>query len=209
MLNLIKMDFDVYRSSFLWMLVYTILFAAVYSNTTFIGTISILCIYMVVFSAFAAEERDRIHLLHKTLPVSDKEIVGVKYVETAIVWVLGIVIGTAVMFIAQRVKGLTSVDYEMFNAEEYITMLLVLFPLSMIMASATIPLIYKFGYSKGRLVGMIVWIAIALGFSSIYYALDLPDMLTAHGLAYIASVIISAAAMTISFFVSVRIYRKK
>lgn len=207
MFNLIKMDFDVYRSSFLWMLVYSVFFAAIYSNTTFIGTIAMLCIYMVIFSAFAAEERDKIHLLHKSLPVSDKEIVGVKYIETVIVWISGIVIGTVVMFIAQRIKGLTAVDFEMFNAEEYVNMLLVLFPLSMLMTSVTIPLIYKFGYSKGRFAGMIVWIAIALGFSSIFYAIDLP--IIKGGLIYIADILMSAAAMIVSFFVSVRIYKRK
>lgn len=205
MLNLIKMDFDVYRSSFLWMVVYSVFFAAIYSNTTFIGTIAMLCIYMVIFSAFAAEERDKIHLLHKSLPVSNKEIVGVKYIETVIVWILGIVIGTVVMFIAQQIKGLTSVDYEVFNAEEYINMLLVLFPLSMLMTSVTIPLIYKFGYSKGRYAGMIVWIAIALGFSAIFYAVNFPGIL--KSLCVVC--LISAAAVIISFFVSVRIYAKK
>lgn len=205
MLNLIKMDFNVYRSSFLWLVVYAVFFSMIYGNSTFVGTIAMLCIYMIIFSAFAAEERDKIHLLHKTLPLSNKEIVGVKYIETVIVWIAGVIISTAVMFIAQRVKGLTEVDFEVFNAEEYVNMLLVLFSMSMIMVSITIPLIYKFGYSKGRFVGMIAWLAIALGFSAIFYAVNFPGILKSLCIACL----ISAAVMIISFFVSVRIYEKK
>ena len=207
MLNLIKMDFDVYRSSFLWIIIYSVLFSAIYSNTTFIGTISIICIYMLIFSAFAAEERDRIHLLHKALPLSDKEIVGVKYIESVIVWILDVAVGTVVIFISQYVKRVIGIDVELFDAKEFVTMLLVLFALSMLLVSVTVPLIYKFGYSKGRFIGMIIWFAIAFGFSFIFYSIDFSGLRVTNSLIYIADILISAVFMVISFLISVKIYK--
>lgn len=210
MLNLIKMDFNIYRNGFLWMLVYTVFFAGIYSNITFIGTVSMLCVYLIIFTAFATEERDRIHLLHKSLPVSDREVVGTKYLEVLIVWGLSVIAGTVIMIITQRIKSLAgTADSYMFDIEEFIQMIFVMFFLTMLMVSVTIPLIYKFGYSKGRYVGMIVWLAVALGFSSIFFAIDFSKFLISPDFIYITDIIVSAALMIISFFVSVKSYKAR
>lgn len=203
MLNLIKMDFGVYKFNLIFILVYSIFFAALFNNISFAGTVALLCVYMVVMTGLATEEQDKIHLLHKSLPVTNGQIVGAKYAETVIVWFVSIILSVLSAFAAGYVKRRLGTEFYFPEPREFIFFSVAVFAAAMIMVSVMIPLIYKFGYTKGRLIISIVWIAAAFALPNI--------LIDVSGIAasYAAICAAALAAVIVSFKVSVKIYKRK
>lgn len=209
MLNLMKMDFDVYKYNFVFILFYSVFFGGLFGGAIAAGTIAMLSIYMIVMTGLATEETDKLHLLHKSLPVTVGEIVGTKYIESAIVWIGSMILSTAAIVIAGYVQNKINISFTFSDSiRGSVFMGITLFSVSMIAVSLMIPLIYKFGFSKGRLILSIVWFAFSFGFppalGSLHFVLTVP-----YGIICIGSLIIAAAAMVISYFASVKFYRQK
>ncbi len=214
MLNLIKMDFSIYKFNLIFMLVYSIFFAALLNSISFMGTVALLCVYMVVLTALATEEQNQIHLLHKSLPVTNGQIVGAKYAETVIVWIMSIIFSALPAFAAGYVKQRLGTEFYFPAIKEFIFFIIDMFALSMILVSIMMPLIYKFGYTKGRLIISIIWFAAAFGIPSMLQV-SIVNETNSYGLfisesAICAGMVILAAIITVaSFFTAVKIYGQK
>lgn len=214
MLNLIKMDFSIYKFNLIFILVYSIFFAALFNNISFMGTFALLCVYMVVMMGFSTEEQDKIHLLHKSLPVTNGLIVGAKYAETVIVWVVSTILSTLSAFAAGYVKRELGTEFYFPEIKEFIFFTVAVFAAAMIMVSVMIPLIYKFGYTKGRLIISIAWIAGAFAIPSMLQVSIVNEtnsygLFISEGTVCAGMVIIAAIITAVSFFASKKIYGQR
>lgn len=210
MLNLLKMDFEVYKGSFIFMLIYAVFFPAMFDSFAIVGTIAFLCIYMVIISAFSAEEKDQISLLHKALPVTSREIVGTKYIETVIVWFVSVFFSILAIKGIGYIKEYNNLQFFMFhNVRDVAFTLTTVFASAMIMVSVMLPIMYKFGIGKGRVILNLIWFAAAFSFPAIFALAGGRADNFAYGAICIIMLIAAAAATVVSFFISVRIYEKR
>lgn len=208
MLNLIKMDFGSYKSSFITILLYAIIFPAAFDSFAVVGTIAFLCIYMVIFTALLTEEKDRIDLLHKSLPVTSREIVGVKYIEAIITWFISVTVSIIAIKGIGYIKEINNMNFYMFhNFRNVMFMLTAVFAAAMTMISIALPVAYKFGVGKSRIILTAVWFAAAFGFPAVSALVGVKEF--HHGTVCLAMLAAAIVLMVVSFFISVRIYDKK
>ena len=207
MLNLIKRDFGVMRLSIILIALYGILFSL--TQLFAAALVGVLGTYVVVHGTFGVEERDKIDLLNRSLPVTAKEVVGSKYAEGFIAWVivsLFSVLGTWIAYIL-GLRG--EVQADMVRALP--SVLMATFAVSMLLTSVTIPLIYKFGYTKSRTVMIILWLILALSLPSLLAISGGADTFLEYGLpaniAFAALAVLALAAMAVSYAVSLRLYK--
>lgn len=214
MLNLIKMDFSIYKFNLIFILVYSVFFAALFNNVSFVGTVALLCVYMVIMTGLATEEQNQIHLLHKSLPVTNGQIVGAKYAETVIVWIISTILSVLSAFAVGYVKQGFGTEFYFPEITEFIFFTVAVFAAAMIMVSVMIPLIYKFGYTKGRLIISIVWIAGAFAIpsmlqDSIFQETNFSRFFISADAVCVGMVIFAAIITAVSFFASKKIYSQK
>lgn len=210
MKNLIKMDFDVYKSSLGFIFLYAILFPSLFGAFAAIGTIAFLCIYMLINSIVSTEEKDQIRLLHKSLPVTEKEIVGVKYAEVVIIWLVSAALGILGVILIGYIKQTMGKEFDQMPlTRESFLMISVLFCMSMIMVSIIIPVVYKVGVGKGRFILNLIWFIAAFSIPSVVERFDWQGSGIGGGAFYICMFAVCAAAVTASFLVTVKIYREK
>lgn len=210
MLNLLKMDFGIYKYSFIFMFIYAVFFPAMFDSFAIVGTIAFLCIYMIIISAFSADEKDQIDLLHKSLPVTSREIIGTKYLEAVIVWFVSVILSILAIKGIGYIKEYNNMPFYMFHDVRDVTFTLTtVFASAMIMVSVMLPIMYKFGIGKGRFILNIIWFAAAFSFPAIFAIAGGRADNFAYGAICGAMLIAAAAATAISFFISVRIYEKR
>lgn len=210
MLNLLKMDFRIYKTSFLFMLFYAVFFPAMFDSFAIVGTISFLCIYMILVSALSAEEKDQVDLLHKSLPVTSREIIGTKYIEAVIVWFASVILSIFAIKGIGYVKEVNNMPFYMFhNVRDVTFTLTTVFAAAMIMVSVMLPVMYKFGLGKGRFIINIIWFAAAFSFPTIFALIGVEAANLTYGAICIAMLAAAAMSTIISFFISVRIYEKR
>ncbi len=207
MLNLIKRDFGVMRLSIILIALYGILFSL--TQLFAAALVGVLGTYVVVYGTFGVEERDKIDLLNRSLPVTAKEVVGSKYAEGFIAWVivsLFSVFGTWIAYIL-GLRG--EIQADMLRALP--SVLMATFAVSMLLMSVTIPVIYKFGYIKSRTIVIILWLILALSLPTILTILGGADAFFEYGLpeniAFAALVLLALAAMAVSYAISLRLYK--
>ena len=102
MLKLIKTDFSISGKTLILVLIYTLIFPVLFRQSAYMGTVGALAVYIFVLGLFAAEERDRVNLLYKIMPVRAEDIVGAKYAECVLVWVIASVINVIVIFVMTK-----------------------------------------------------------------------------------------------------------
>ena len=204
MINLIKMDFGIYKSSFIFILVYAVFFASVFNSVFAVGTVPVLCVYMLVMSGLAAEETDSVYLLHKSLPVTAGEIVGAKYAEAVTVYVISFVLTLIASVFIGRIKELLDIGVLSVSIGETAFLFICLLSVTLIMVSVMLPMVYKFGYSKGRLIITIVWFAAAFALPNLLAAADINGMIESYVAVCAIALAAAAAAVIVSFKISVK-----
>lgn len=202
--NIMKMDFTVMKRYLYFIAFYAVFFPLCFQNSGYIGAITVLCVYIFVIGGVSVEERDKIHMLHKSLPVTARQIVGAKYLESLLVWVYAVTINTVVYFVLNRVVPafqFESISLEMILGS--LTMLLVFVGVSM-------PLVYKFGYMKARIFLILLWVAGSMLYP--VFAVFSGNTGVVTELVYMPYVVTLAAAAVfyiISWLICVRIYENK
>lgn len=204
MLKLIWNDIKLYKTGLLFILFYALIFLVGFNRANaFSMSIGMFAVYMFTIGILNIEERDGIDLLHRYLPVTIKEIVGAKYTECIIISMAYAVVA----FISQAAISLFTAGRV--DAGEILPSILLTVSASLVFCSVTIPLIYKFGLVKSRIIGVIIFAFIiaaltAAGSIGMFYRGPFD-----FGALYILSLIPAAAAMALSYSLSLRIYRKK
>lgn len=204
MLKLIKTDFSISGRTLILVLIYTLIFPILFRYSAYMSTVGALSVYIFVLGLFAAEERDRVNLLYKIMPVRAEDIVGAKYIECVLVWAIATVINVIVIFVMTKNSMITEqVNYADNILSSFVTMGIV--------ASVTLPFVYKYGYTRSRIPIMFIWIGLAFATpmtaSVMGYLSEEAGFPTTAVLA--AGAVIAAAVMAVSARISVGIYKKE
>ncbi|GEM_PF-5479289 len=202
--NILKMDFTVMRRYLYFVAFYAAFFPLCFQNNMYIGTVIVLSVYIFVIGGISVEERDKIHMLHRSLPVKAGQIVGAKYLESLLVWAYATVVNFIVFFVLSQIS--TKFQLRMNSLETVVSSLIML----MLFVGLSMHFVYKFGYMKARIFIIILWIAGAMLFpvigvinSDIGVAAEFPSI------PYFAALVIAAAFYVGSWLICIRVYQRK
>lgn len=136
-----------------------------------------------------------------TMPVSRKSIVLSKYILSIFLALTGIIISTVIAFVLMNLK-----NYETSNL---MIIAYSIFLISLVFSSIILPLIFKFGVEKSRLMMMAaIGIPIAITYLLYRMGIELPDEEVLLNLLKLSPVI-TIIVIFISFCISYSIYKKK
>lgn len=136
-----------------------------------------------------------------TMPVSRKSIVLSKYILSIFLALTGIIISTVIAFVLISIK-----DYE---ASNLMIISYSIFLISLVFSSIILPLIFKFGVEKSRLMMMAaIGLPIAITYLLYRMGIELPNEAVLLNLLRLSPVI-TIIVVFISFCISYSIYKKK
>ena len=172
---------------------------------SFLSGMIILIMSMLPITSFSYDQHAKWDLFSQTLPVSRKQLVMSKYVLGIISIVAGAILAILLNVAVLLVKSLEVDIWYLILANTLIALVALLY------LSILIPLVYKFGVEKSRLLTIVVLaipsvLAILLSKAGVSIpVLDeiTPAIVVAIGLVFVI------CAMLISYVISVRIYMNK
>lgn len=201
-----------YKSTILFFIV---IFAITgFFNDTAVSFIPIsitMCFGMMATASFSYDNLANSDRYLLTLPLTRKDMVKARYIYAMLMTIVGAVIGNILAIAFQFIKA--------GNFDEILNCLLAslggVFGI-MILQMFQMPILYKFGAEKGRLIQMVAIILVMLGISSVTAFLikispfsleDFGNMLEQYGLAVIGIVVV--ILYYVSYKISVGIFEKK
>ncbi|MDF2821131.1 MAG: transporter protein [Clostridiales bacterium] len=169
-------------------------YAVMMKSTSFLGAMVALLCAMQPISTLSYDEYCKWDRYALSMPVSRKNIVLGKYLLGVILCLGGLVIVTPISIVIAQYTG------EMKIIESLI-MILAYAGIAIVFLSVVLPIIFKFGVEKGRMLMMLtIFIPMMLGFFASKLGLQLPSAQTLRVLAYA-----SPFAVIIIFLISIRI----
>ncbi|MBU3810425.1 MAG: ABC-2 transporter permease [Candidatus Niameybacter stercoravium] len=146
---------------FTWIttLILVLVFAVVYPGANLVACI--IGPYMLVYGVMAHEEQSHSDVLNYTLPVSRRELCRSKYL-LGMIYTLGVAIG--VLGILAIGMQLTPTYYEVFRVLGIFNVLYILIGGALTYTALIIPIIYKFGCIKMRMI-MVLTYGVVFGIS--------------------------------------------
>lgn len=205
MLGLVIKDLLVCRKSMRMVLLFVcvfMVFSLTTDDNTFVMFITSMYFTMMVLTAFAYDNQAKWDAYGLTMPVTRSETVLAKYLLGLVLSLFGGILSFALTF------GVMLYKQEAFTSEMLVTQLALLGAALMIM-SIFIPLIYRFGVEKARLVMVAVFIVpsvLLLFFSK--SGIPAPDENILRVIATLSPFFV-VAWVAASYFISVRIFSKK
>lgn len=139
-----------------------------------------------------------------TLPVKHNDIIKAKYISFAMLFLLGVVMGSITAISVCVTSGLSNMPSVLYGYEFGLT-------LAATTAGIMYPLMLKIGTEKNELIMILSGIA-SIGLLVLISAILIPltgKMNMKHSLVGIVSTIVALTIFVISYFVSTRIYRQK
>ena len=179
--------------------------------TSFIPVIFPLLFGMMGISSFNYDNLSKSDAYISTFPVSKKDMVKARYLYILLITILGAIFGFVLCAILQLIKEGT-----ISNMEEIASTSLGAFCGMIILQVFQIPIMYKFGAEKGRIIQMLAIVLIMVSVSGIIsFAIKISpfslesflNMLVQYGLFIIAVGVL--IVYLISYNVSIRIFNKK
>lgn len=200
MLQLIKTDFCLFKRYFLLIAVYMLGFPLLLRNSwdSTASMMMVLSVYIFIFSVLGIEERDKIELLQRTLPIKASVIVGAKYVESMLVWGFAAILFALVSCFLSFSSEISS------NLSQQVQIIALSLSVTLIFVSFSLPICYKLGFAKSRVAMIFVWIFAACSFPMIAMIAKMELLGLLIGI-LIASIIITF----LSWKLSTRIYKNK
>ena len=185
--------------SYLFIVLIWLAIALYIKDSGFFGGVMIMFMLMVPMSAFAYDENCRWDRFGLTMPVTRFQMVLAKYLLTGLIGAAVFVMSAAVSVFMTGKPG------------ESLGTSLALFCVGTVMASIVMPLIFKFGVEKGRILTILaILLPVGIVLILTQYA---PDIAWAVGLYGGISIIFLAAltalTVAVSFSISVTIYERK
>lgn len=216
--GLIIKDFQTIKSYKTTVLFMIILFAAcAFLNDNFITFFPIfmpLCFEMLGISSFSYDNLAKTDKYVCTFPVSKKEIVKARYIYILLATIIGTLLGLILVFIANMIKTSSPLDKEFLS--NVLATIVGGFLGMIFLQTFQIPIMYKYGAEKGRIIQMIMIVVFMLGISLITTAImnflgitidKFIVMLKDYLIAIIGIVIVMLYIF--SFLISCKIYEKK
>ena len=204
MKGLILKDLLNLKSTFKTLGIMILFFACVFipQGNGFIFGIIILMFAMMVVTTISYDDLAKWDTYALTMPVTRKEIVTSKYLIMIILNTLGSLLALVVGIIGNMIMG------QSFSLE-ILAITGVIFLIAFIFGSVIIPLIYKFGTEKARLM-LILCALIPTALILLVEQMKIPLPTNENPWTYLALLIgLTIAGMVVSFMISLRIYEKK
>lgn len=209
MKGLIKKDFLLIKSNLKSFIVIILVFTLFSMNGEGFDVSFILpfLAIMMFISTFSWDEFNNFNAYAITLPIGRKNIVKSKYISAIIFIAIATIIGLIISYLT------TILSKNIFDIEAILSNLFgTLLGLSIILA-IWLPVVYKFGVEKGRImlfVGVFALVFLCATLSKLFDFTSLINFLNSlDKVLFIAIPLISIAIMVISYLISVRIYLKK
>lgn len=204
MIGLIVKDFFItkkyMRTIFAILIFYT--FFSIYSSVSFLAGMVILSFSMITLTTIAYDDAVKWDKYALTMPITRTDAVFAKYTATFIFTFAGSVISLILTYTVTMIKR------NHITNEELITILEVS-AIAIILISIMLPLVYKFGVEKARLLLFVVFvIPFAMAFIAKSMNLSMPDYKSIDFLLKLIP-FIAAIFFIVSFFISDYIYKNK
>ncbi|MDO9492125.1 ABC-2 transporter permease [Acetobacterium sp.] len=204
MKGLILKDLLNLKSTFKMLGLMIFLFAVIYipQGNGFIFGMIILMVSMMVVTTISYDDLAKWDAYALTMPVTRKEIVLSKYLVMALLNTLGAVLALIVGIIGSMIMG------QSFSTE-VLAIIGVLYLIAFSYGSMMVPLIYRFGTEKARLM-LILSALIPTGLILLVTQMQIPLPEAANPLIYFFLLLGFTVIMVfVSFFISLRIYSNK
>jgi len=203
MVGLIIKDFLTLRKQLNLLLVLIVLYGAFSfqagSGAFLSGMVVMLGIFLN-FTSFAYDDQAKFNVYAATLPLSEKEIVGSKYVVGLIMLVISTLLSVGLnVLVASIEKSVHQTFFEMY----------ILVGGALLFLAALLPVLYKFGVERSRII-LFMLVLVPAGATAVlsYFNVQIPDLnsivVWLNGLP-----IIGIAAYAGSYFLSCYIYKHK
>ena len=218
MLNLVMKDIIVQKKSIAFAVLYIFFFIVAFQS---VGEMTFTCAitavsYILVMGGFAYDDKNKADIMLNSLPLKRYNIVLAKYISLFVFMTLG----TLVYFILElvlRSTGFSFIKTYPITIESFTG---AIFAVS-IMHSFCLPIIFKFGYTKAKVINFVIFFAFFFGVSQLINYIYAKRNVGFAGKAFaffenkpdylIALAIIAAAALLllISYMISLRVYKKR
>ena len=204
MIGLLKKDFYVADRTCRLLLVLALVFSVIPQMASFGSTYALMLAMMVPLNCIAYDEKSKWDRYAAMLPYKTAQLVGTKYLLAYLFMALAeviLILGTA----ARNAISPGSTGWV-----EFWQLSAMLPIVTTIVTALALPALYRFGSEKGRLVMVMVMgvgVGVAFGVAGIFKEVSLPEFPT--GAVIGAAVVVSAAALCVSFRLSVYFYKKR
>lgn len=208
MKGLLLKDFLNARKQIRTLAIFAVFYAAlgiVMKATTFGSVLILVFVINLSISAFAYDDQARWDGYALTMPVTRRDVVVARYLYTVVIMVLTLILGIGINVISALVANVP------FGTEE-ILVSYVLISLTLLAMALLLPLIFKFGTEKSRMLMILVFAIPFAGFMVFTSVVDISALLANEGLVMAlvyAALPVAAIAFVLSGFVSIGIYKKK
>ena len=190
MIALLKKDIFVMDKQMRVLVLLALLFNLIPSASSLGATYAMLIALMLPMSTVSYDERCKWDRYAAMLPWTPQQIVGSKYILSYGAMVLGVVLITLGNFARTLYGGAT-------DWGETGSLLAIYLVVIAVMTAVVYPLIYRFGSEKGRLILVVVFVAIfALAFGTVILAMDNMESVVAK-LGAISAPVLTAAAVVV------------
>ena len=209
MMGLVKKDFylslSMFRAYMLVALVFAVLtFVGIYDLSFFVVYVSVICI-MIPVNLFAYDEQARWDKYAAALPGGRAGVVRARYVFTLLACLVSLLFSLFLQLLTALVSGA--------KGQEWMDLLLSgLLPVAYgcLMNAILLPLLFRFGSQKGRLYLLLaLGLGVGLVFGSIGILKEIGLPLTELALPLAALPVVGLLALVPSYFLSLRVFRKK
>ncbi len=190
------------RTIFVFVIFYTVL-SFTMADVSLVAGMLIILFAMIPISSFSYDQQAKWDVFSQTLPVTRKQIVQGKYIVALLFIVLGFVLSFVITVIATVLKGETLDLMELLIGNGMIALT------GLILLAIMIPLIYKFGVEKSRMMLMTIALVPTLGVMLLAnLGFTIPSDFNWELVGYIIPAV-AAIGFVISFMISTRIYSAK
>ena len=173
------------------------------ADVSLVAGMLIILFAMIPISSFSYDQQAKWDVFSQTLPVTRKQIVQGKYIVALLFIVLGFVLSFVITVIATVLKGETLDLMELLIGNGMIALT------GLILLAIMIPLIYKFGVEKSRMMLMTIALVPTLGVMLLSnLGFTIPSDFNWELVGYIIPAV-AAIGFVISFMISTRIYSAK
>lgn len=162
LINLIKKDIAIFKSNkmLLFLFIYPLgMSFGTIGNADIIRIITLLIlsvvfvVYVITVTVLSNEEQTKINIVFKSLPIRKSSLVLSKYILVLLSYIVGVLLGLIVPIIS----GVFASNYEIIISSTITSLLVVI-----LFSSILLPLYFRFGYLKLRLINRIFYITIIM-----------------------------------------------
>jgi len=191
-----------YMKTLMLLVVFYIVISFNMEGSSFLSGMIVLVSIMIPIASFSYDQQSNFDLYAQSLPVTRKDIVSSKYVLAIGSIFLGTVLASSISFLSELLKGNKVLVSDLFASN------LIMCSIGVIFSAIIIPLIYKFGVERARILLLIVVATPALVVALLPDSTVLLDKLSMVSL-IVTTLVTAVISVVISYFISVKIYTAK